>query len=230
MNSKGSKTESSDCDLSIAGRSERGSPELRLLLPTYVGRRNSVLGMDSDDFGNPYIPVLVHLAEGLRIVLGSQSYEDFDAPDIQIERRPNGWAIFLHPLGGGDPSGCVYFLDHGRSYLLKENSFSTNAIVVLDSNEEPREVDDLAPPDACDSARMSAPASAGRTVCARCGQLTARRGDWFGDLCPGCADRTEGRWSCDVCGRFGDFEAMGGNGKINPACCGFPCSRDDIDK
>jgi hypothetical protein len=41
-------------------------------------------------------------------------------PDIQIERHPNGWKIFLHPLGGSDASGFVYFVDDGRSYLLRE--------------------------------------------------------------------------------------------------------------
>jgi hypothetical protein len=59
--------------------------------------------------------------------------------------------------------------------------------------------------------------------CARCGQRLATSGDWFADLCPECADRTQGEWVCEQCGRHGDFETMGGSGAINPVCCGAPC-------
>ena len=46
---------------------------------------------------------------------------------VQVERRPNGWAIFLHPIGGGDPSGYVYFLDDGRSFVLPRIAFRSDA-------------------------------------------------------------------------------------------------------
>src|SRR5207253_4915079 len=70
------------------------------------------------EFGEPYVPIVIRSADGVRIVLGSHDYFDGDAADIQIERRPGGWAIFLHPWGGGDPSGYVYFLDDGRSFVV----------------------------------------------------------------------------------------------------------------
>jgi len=72
------------------------------------------------EFGDPFTPVLIREADGVRIVLGTHDYEDMQKPDIQIERQPNGWIIFLHPLGGSDPSGYVYFLDDGRSFVRKE--------------------------------------------------------------------------------------------------------------
>jgi hypothetical protein len=59
--------------------------------------------------------------------------------------------------------------------------------------------------------------------CARCGQRLEASGDWFADLCPECADKTQGEWVCEECGRHGDFETMGGSGSINPVCCGAPC-------
>jgi hypothetical protein len=94
------------------------------------------------DFGEPDVPVLIHEAEGLRIVLGSHDYDDREKPDIQIERRPNGWAIFLHPLGGCDASGYVYFLDDGRSFLVKEKGLGpTEGIKVLEDHETVPEVD-----------------------------------------------------------------------------------------
>ncbi len=173
--------------------------ECRLWVPTYFGRAYCVRGVDGEDFDNPYVQVLVHQAEGVRIVLGSHDCKDLNVPDIQIERRPNGWAIFLHPVGGGDPSGYVYFLDDGRSLLLKENEWATEAIVVLDSHEEPLEVDDLGALD--------------HTRCARCGKTVARYGDWFGGLCPTCADRTDSNWLCHRCGARGVSKRWAGMAK-----------------
>jgi hypothetical protein len=60
--------------------------------------------------------------------------------------------------------------------------------------------------------------------CARCGQSYAYSGEWYGDLCPECADNTEGDWVCRFCNRRGDFEEMGGSGARNPNCCGSPCN------
>jgi hypothetical protein len=86
--------------------------------------------------------VLIREADGVRIVLGTHDYEDYEKPDIYIERRPNGWAIFLHPLGGSDPSGFVYFLDDGRSFLAKEFGLGpTPAIEVLEADHKLRELD-----------------------------------------------------------------------------------------
>jgi hypothetical protein len=73
------------------------------------------------EFGPPNLPVLIHQADGIRIVLGTHDANDLNKPDIQIERQPNGWVIFLHPVGGSDASGHVYILDDGRSFLLPEN-------------------------------------------------------------------------------------------------------------
>jgi len=98
--------------------------ELKLTVPTYNA---DVFADDVDkdlkpEFGDPYTPVLVREADGVRIVLGTHDYDDMRKPDIQIERQPNGWMIFLHPLGGSDASGYVYFLDDGRSFLKPENA------------------------------------------------------------------------------------------------------------
>ena len=68
-------------------------------------------------------------------MLGSHDFNDVDKPDIQIERQPNGWVIFLHPLGGSDAAGTVYFHDDGRSYLVKEWSGPTPPIIVFDPGE-----------------------------------------------------------------------------------------------
>lgn len=95
---------------------------LRMLIPTYNGAvyPDGLDKTEVEDFGNPYVPVLVQPDSGLRIFLGSHA-EGPDVPDVAIERRPHGWAIFLHPVGGSDPSGYIYFLDDGRSYLVPES-------------------------------------------------------------------------------------------------------------
>jgi hypothetical protein len=98
-------------------------PELKIRVPTYYGSADEakVAAAKLSEFDDPRVPVLVRPADGLRIVLGTHDYYDMTKPDIQIERRSNGWAIFLHPVGGGDASGYVYFMDDGRSFIIPEN-------------------------------------------------------------------------------------------------------------
>src|SRR5258707_1300571 len=79
-------------------RCEEFMPELELYVPTcncgaFADPSDS---QTKPEFGDPHVPVLVCRSAGVRIVLGSHDYSDVDAPDIQIERRPGGWAIFLH--------------------------------------------------------------------------------------------------------------------------------------
>jgi hypothetical protein len=121
-------------------REKEPMQELKLTVPTYVANmpRKPTETNHPGDFGSPYVPVLIHQAEGVRIVLGTHNYEDYDRPDVQIERRPNGWAIFLHP-SAGDPCGYVYFLDDGRSFLVPE--WGDGAIEVLAVHEDVPELD-----------------------------------------------------------------------------------------
>jgi hypothetical protein len=97
--------------------------QIKLMVPTYNANyyEKHVSKGTKPEFGTPYLPVLVHSADGVRVVLGTHQFLDVDAPDIAIERQPRAWAIFLHPIGGGDPVGYIYFLDDGRSYLLREH-------------------------------------------------------------------------------------------------------------
>jgi hypothetical protein len=229
--------------------------EFKLTVPTYYGAahcKQNVLA-DLPDFDVPNVPVLIHEAGGVRIVLGTHDFNDSDKADVQVERRPKGWAIFLHPVGGGDASGYVYFLDDGRSFLLKADSWAgSNSIEVLRGHEELREIDELdlpepdirgtstvdtlgngaipkAAPVQCHEGKPSMQ-ELDQKPCARCGQTTEYSGDWYGDLCPECADQTDGDWVCNKCGCRGTFEEMGGEGAANPVCCGFSCKRVDPDE
>jgi hypothetical protein len=113
-------------------------------VPTYNGKWLEELpGLR--DFDEPEVPVLVMPADGVRIVLGSHDYHDFEKPDIQIERRHNGWMIFLHPVGGGDPSGCVVFLDDGRSFVSPEGAWDECQIKMVDYEQATAELDEIKP-------------------------------------------------------------------------------------
>lgn len=96
--------------------------ELKLLVPTYNASlfAKQVAAGILPEFGPPNVPVIIRQSDGVRIVLGSHDFNELNVPDVQIERRPRGWAIFLHPLGGSDACAYIYFLDDGRSFLLPE--------------------------------------------------------------------------------------------------------------
>jgi hypothetical protein len=102
-------------------------PELKLYVPTYHGDKTQGRG----EFDDPRHPVVVRDADGVRIVLGSHDFWDTKCPDVQIERRPGGWMIFLHPVGGSDPSGYVFMLDDGQSLVVPEHPASATPPVRL---------------------------------------------------------------------------------------------------
>jgi hypothetical protein len=113
--------------------------ELTLTVPTYNASLfpKEVEANLIPEFGEPNLPVLIHEGEGIRIVLGTHDYNDIDKPDVQIERQPNGWVLFLHPFGGCDACGYVYLLDDGRSFLLKERAIGgSDAIEILQPGED----------------------------------------------------------------------------------------------
>jgi hypothetical protein len=120
--------------------------EMKIHVPTY-NHGALVQGAKTDgkpEFGDPYVPLVIRRADGVRILLGSHDYYDPSKPDIQIERRPHGWVIFLHPVGGGDPSGHIYFLDDGRSFLVPERSLGTTPpINALEWDETVPEIDNV---------------------------------------------------------------------------------------
>ena len=116
---------------------------LKLVVPTYYGNTGGKPEFAAkDEFDEPSVPVLIREADGVRLVLGTHDFEDLEKPEIQIERRPNGWLIFLNPIPGGDTTGLVYFLDDGRSFLVPDGIFSER-IQVLDRVEEVPGIDDL---------------------------------------------------------------------------------------
>src|SRR5207253_9811775 len=63
----------------------RGLPvdrELKLSVPTYYGTVNCKRNVAGEDFDEPNVPVLIHEAEGVRIVLGTHDYNDVEKSDI----------------------------------------------------------------------------------------------------------------------------------------------------
>ncbi len=113
-----------------------------MFVPTYNGKWLGEPDCKLPEFENSRVPVLVCSADGVRIVLGTHDEQDLSKPDIQIERRRNGWMLFLHPVGASDPSGYVFFLDDGRSLVVQQKSCgSTPAIEVSQYETAEAEVD-----------------------------------------------------------------------------------------
>lgn len=118
--------------------------DLKMIVPTYNGKwllENPVL----QECDEPHVPVLVTPADGLRIVLGTHDCNDFDKPGIYIERRHNGWMMFLQPHYAGDTSGFVVFLDDGRSYIAPDCDAQEYQTMTVDYEQAVAELDDIKP-------------------------------------------------------------------------------------
>jgi hypothetical protein len=159
--------------------------ELKIYAPTYFGETAGYKTGAKPEFGNPRVPVLIRAADGAMIVLGAHQYAVGKAPDIQIERRPNGWAIFLQPIAGGDSSGHLYFLDDGRSFLVPaQATVSTHPTKVLQWHEPVPDIDGpLVPKTEGQSGEDELAENC--ELCRR--GLACSDENWDG-LCPSCAD------------------------------------------
>lgn len=118
------------------------------VIKTHVPTYNGKWLMDNpslNDFDEPHVPVLVSDVEGLRVILGTHDYYDFEMPDIQIERRHNGWMLFLRPFNLGDQCGFVVMLDDGRSFVAAESAAGDAEIKMVDFDEAIAELDDIRP-------------------------------------------------------------------------------------
>ena len=117
---------------------------IKMNVPTYNGKwilDNPGL----EDYDEPEVPILIHPAEGLRVVLGTHDFFDMSKSDIQLERRHNGWLLFLR-RDGGDPVGFVVFLDDGRTYVTIERGWGIDEeMQVVDYETAVAELDDIKP-------------------------------------------------------------------------------------
>jgi hypothetical protein len=122
--------------------------QLKLYAPTRRrgGSRGTKTPVGLRRFDDPRVPVVVRGGDGIRIVLGSHDCPANNAPDVRIERRRGGWAIFLRPVGGSAPSGYVCFLDNGLSYLVPGDwDGPTPQIILLNSGDVVQQLDEPAP-------------------------------------------------------------------------------------
>lgn len=117
--------------------------ELRLTVPTYHGHDPNWQSADpvTDDWGQPNVPLSVFdSGDGVRVVLGSHDYDARNVPEILIERRPNGWYVFLHP-SDGDPVGGVAFRDDGQTFLQRDSYANEATIQVLEPGADVPDLD-----------------------------------------------------------------------------------------
>lgn len=87
----------------------------RMNVPTYLASQDP----SGPDCGEPHVPILIGDAAGIRLLLGADDWLDDEKPEIQIERRPRGWMILIHP-NAGDAVGFFIMLDDGRSFFVHE--------------------------------------------------------------------------------------------------------------
>jgi hypothetical protein len=87
-------------------------------VPTFFGHQEN-RALNQAEFDEPLVSVLIGEADGLRLILGTDDPEDDEKPDIHIERRPRGWAFFVHP-NAADPVAMIYLLDDGRTFVMPE--------------------------------------------------------------------------------------------------------------
>lgn len=112
--------------------------KLLMRVPTY--HRFTEEAQDAD-FGEPLAQVMIREAEGVLIELQKPGHEEGgdDNPDIVIERRRGGWAVFIrHDQGDTDCVVCI--LDEGRTVICPEY-YKLRAGEVSVSEDEPVELD-----------------------------------------------------------------------------------------
>lgn len=116
---------------------------LSIDVPTYYGGVKGAQPLP--EFGEPHHAVRISPAEGIRLVLTSLDIPQERWAEVQIERRPGAWALFLLPLGqSGDASGFVYLLDDGRSFASVERPVNhPMRLKMVSSSEEVPELDRL---------------------------------------------------------------------------------------
>jgi hypothetical protein len=104
---------------------------ITIQVPTFYGTSTAEPPAVLPEFGAPYVPLIVKEEDGIRICLGTSDPTKIDTPDIVVERRPAGWAIFLRPCGGDDECGHVYFLDDGRSLVQRNTWFPSKLVMAM---------------------------------------------------------------------------------------------------
>lgn len=117
---------------------QAATSDYKLNAPTYYGSTPEHEAGKLPEWGSPKVPLVAYEAEGLRVVLGTHDLDDMSRPDIQIERRAQGWTIFLHPIGGGDSAGFAYILDDGRCFVQPER---LSGFEVLDAGDDVPDLD-----------------------------------------------------------------------------------------
>lgn len=164
--------------------------ESRFLVPTYYGAQNELLAdrrFERLEYSDPLVPILVREEAGLRLILGRQNVREDSASDILVERRPYGWAIFLHPFGG-DASGAVYILDDGRTFVVPEVGIGpTPPIQTLHCDAELSELDAAEAMADQEPGRPAEPEDSKET-CQLCRGQMQYSGDNWDTLCARCAD------------------------------------------
>src|SRR5262249_13774896 len=110
----------------------------RMNVPTYLASQD----LNGPDFGESHVPVLIGEAEGIRLLLGADDWNDYEKRNIQIERRPRGWMIFVRH-NAGDAVGFFILMDDGRTFYVHKYGAEPRMEV---SYEIPRELDHAQPP------------------------------------------------------------------------------------
>jgi hypothetical protein len=104
-------------------------------VPTYYEER---IDTNEREFDSPEVPIVIQESAGIRIVLGTHEVEGVTKPDVQIERRPRGWAIFINP-DGRETCAIIYVLDDSRTYCLSEKQVNCPLTIV---DVPPTEIDE----------------------------------------------------------------------------------------
>lgn len=91
-------------------------------LPTCYVDTPDGLSVEGQDYGDPFVPTLVELTNGLRIILGADTRNDPVPPDLFIERFPRGWIAHFHPGQAADASCSLLILDDGSFGFHRDES------------------------------------------------------------------------------------------------------------
>lgn len=115
------------------------TPVAAMRVCTYNGGHfgDLVLEKKVDEYGHPYVPVVIRNLDGVDLCLGEDQGEDKSQPSVLCERQPDRWMIAIGTQYGGDHDLLIYVMDNMKIYVVPDRYPRDSRIIYQDKVPPP---------------------------------------------------------------------------------------------